>query len=160
MGSACCIIIASEYRLRIVPRAIHGASACLVDEQGRVLMIAREKEPFQDRREAVPRGDAYAFPGGNIEEGENAIDAARRELFEETGYRATGEPLANVVIEFTTRGTMVRIESFAFSEWSAPDSSKTKAELDAKWMTFEQALASRLAPGMHEALETFRKVVR
>jgi ADP-ribose pyrophosphatase YjhB (NUDIX family) len=114
-------------------------------------MIAREKEPFRD---------ALAFPGGSIEDGENAIDAARRELFEETGYRAIGEPFASIVIEFTSRGTMVRIESFAFSKWSAPDSSETKAELDAKWMTFEQALASRLAPGMHEALETFRKVVR
>jgi 8-oxo-dGTP pyrophosphatase MutT (NUDIX family) len=123
-------------------------------------MIVREKEPFRDRREPVPRGDALAFPGGSIEDGEDAIDAARRELFEETGYRAIGEPFASIVIEFTSRGTMVRIESFAFSKWSAPDSSKTKAELDAKWMTFEQALASRLAPGMHEALETFRKVVR
>ncbi|MEO7110412.1 MAG: NUDIX hydrolase [Polyangiaceae bacterium] len=140
-----------------MPRAIHGASACLVDEQARVLVIAREKEPFCDRREPVPRGGALAFPGGNIEDGEAAIDAARRELFEETGYRALGEPFASIVIEFTSRGTTtvsVRIESFAFSKWSAPES---PGEIAAQWMTFGDALAARLAPGMERALTEFQR---
>jgi ADP-ribose pyrophosphatase YjhB (NUDIX family) len=129
-----------------MPRAIHGASACLVDDRNRVLMIAREKEPFRD---------ALAFPGGRIEDGESAVEAARRELFEETGYRVIGEPFASIVIEFTSRGTMVRIESFAFSKWSAPES-----EIASKWMTFEEALASQLAPGMSKALVAFREATK
>ncbi|OGZ11690.1 MAG: hypothetical protein A3D67_03325 [Candidatus Lloydbacteria bacterium RIFCSPHIGHO2_02_FULL_51_22] len=39
-----------------------------------------------------PVGDfTYELPGGNIEPGENAFEAARREFLEETGY-ATGRP--------------------------------------------------------------------
>jgi 8-oxo-dGTP pyrophosphatase MutT (NUDIX family) len=129
----------------------------LVDDRGsgdrRVLMIAREKEPFRDQKEPVPRADALAFPGGSIEENESAVDAARRELFEETGYRAIGEPFASIVIEFTSRGTMVRIESFAFSRWTPPEGA---SELTPKWMTFDEALSSRLAPGMSKALVAFR----
>jgi ADP-ribose pyrophosphatase YjhB (NUDIX family) len=120
----------------------------LVDERNRVLMIAREKEPFRD---------ALAFPGGGIEDGESAVDAARRELLEETGYRAIGEPFATIVIELTSRGTMVRIESFAFSKWSAPES---EPEIASKWMTFEEALASQLAPGMSKALVAFREATK
>ena len=116
-------------------------------------MIAREKEPFRDRREPVPPGDALAFPGGGVESGEGAIDAARRELFEETGFRAIGDPFTRIVVEFTRGATNVHIDSFAFLEWTAPTS---RAELEPKWMTFGDALASRLAPGMQRALTEFQ----
>lgn len=34
----------------------------------------------------------YKFPGGGIEEGESLIDAAKKELLEETGYSTAGDP--------------------------------------------------------------------
>ena len=53
---------------------------CIVfDEQDRVLLIRRKNQPFQGQ---------YAFPGGFIETGETAENAARRELKEETGIEA------------------------------------------------------------------------
>ena len=51
--------------------------ACL-DHSGRVLIIKQTAGPFSG---------AWLLPGGNVERDEGLEDAARRELFEETGYR-------------------------------------------------------------------------
>jgi 8-oxo-dGTP diphosphatase len=52
--------------------------AC-VDEAGRVLVVKQTAGPF---------AGAWLLPGGNVERNERLEDAARRELLEETGYRA------------------------------------------------------------------------
>ena len=52
--------------------------AC-VDGTGRVLIVKQTAGPFSG---------AWLLPGGNVEPKERLEDAARRELFEETGYRA------------------------------------------------------------------------
>jgi 8-oxo-dGTP diphosphatase len=63
---------------------------------GRVLVARRTEEQHQ--------GGLWEFPGGRIESGEEPADAARRELEEETGLRATGvEPLVVVVHDYADR---------------------------------------------------------
>jgi 8-oxo-dGTP diphosphatase len=52
--------------------------AC-VDGVGRVLIVRQTAGPF---------AGAWLLPGGNVERDERLEDAARRELLEETGYRA------------------------------------------------------------------------
>jgi 8-oxo-dGTP diphosphatase len=52
--------------------------AC-VDGAGRVLIVKQTAGPF---------AGAWLLPGGNVERNERLEDAARRELLEETGYRA------------------------------------------------------------------------
>lgn len=52
---------------------------CIVvlnDDKTEILFCKRKKEPFKDR---------YNFIGGKIEDGENGLSAAYRELYEETG---------------------------------------------------------------------------
>ena len=64
-----------------IPRL--GASAC-VWKNGKVLLIQRENPP----------AGLWSLPGGHVEIGETALEAAHRELREETGITAD---LTNVV---------------------------------------------------------------
>jgi 8-oxo-dGTP pyrophosphatase MutT (NUDIX family) len=59
-----------------------GAFAAVFDSQGRVLVVQERKRPFR-----------FGFPGGRIEPGERAAEAAVRECWEETGVRVTVEHL-------------------------------------------------------------------
>jgi 8-oxo-dGTP pyrophosphatase MutT (NUDIX family) len=56
---------------------ISAVVACL-DRSGHVLIVKQTAGPFSG---------AWLLPGGNVERDERLDDAARRELFEETGYR-------------------------------------------------------------------------
>lgn len=108
-----------------------------------MLLIAREKEPLRE---------VLAFPGGRVEDDETTERAARRELEEETGHRAMGAPFAHRAVSFERAGARYEIESFAFAEWTrVGDGERTPI-----WIDPNEALARELAPGMREAIETFR----
>ncbi|MBJ6371260.1 NUDIX hydrolase [Sedimentitalea arenosa] len=68
-----------------------GAIAVLFD--GENVLLARRRNP--------PDAGLWGFPGGHVELGESALDAAAREVFEETGI--TAEPL-----EYLTNIDVVR----------------------------------------------------
>lgn len=59
-------------------RMVIGARAVLIDADGRVLLLRHTYMP------------GWHFPGGGVEPGETAAEAARREAEEETGFRVEG----------------------------------------------------------------------
>jgi ADP-ribose pyrophosphatase len=67
-----------------IHRAIvqHGGSAVMmpVDEEGRILLVRQYRLPA--------RKYLWELPAGRLDPGETVLKAARRELEEETGYRA------------------------------------------------------------------------
>jgi len=67
-----------------IKRAIvqHGGSAVMmpVDERGRILLVRQYRLPA--------RQYLWELPAGRVDAGETTLQAARRELAEETGFRA------------------------------------------------------------------------
>lgn len=73
---------------------IGGVRVVILDNQNRMLMVKQEHE---DR-------DIWMVPGGGIEEGENSVDAAVREIKEETGLDIEVGKLIWHVEEVSERG--------------------------------------------------------
>lgn len=70
-----------------LPIIAHGASI-ICRKEDRFLLVKRGKEPLKG---------SLAFPGGGVETGESAEDAARRELLEETGLHCTRLRLVDTI---------------------------------------------------------------
>jgi ADP-ribose pyrophosphatase YjhB (NUDIX family) len=77
-----CIVLSSG---REYPRYAIAAVGCVVVKDGKILLV---------KRGYPPREGMWAIPGGVIEVGETVVEAAVRELEEETGIRA--EPMGVV----------------------------------------------------------------
>jgi ADP-ribose pyrophosphatase YjhB (NUDIX family) len=72
-----------------------GVRVIVKDEKGRVLLVCQRHEGR----------DIWMLPGGAIEEGENAVEAAKREVLEETGLSISVEELIWHIEEVSpTRG--------------------------------------------------------
>jgi 8-oxo-dGTP diphosphatase len=63
-------------------RIVQTAAAVVVRDDGRLLLVRRGREPQRGR---------WSVPGGKVEPGETAAQAAVRETFEETGARVRAE---------------------------------------------------------------------
>ena len=116
---------------------VNCAGAVVRDSEGRVLLVLRANEPS--------RG-LWSVPGGRIEAGESARDAAAREVREETGLDVeVGELLLTadlgpyVVADYaaTVVGGTLRAGDDA---------------LDARWFTAAELAALPMSPGLLDAL--------
>jgi 8-oxo-dGTP diphosphatase len=100
-----------------------------------VLLIRRGWEPFEG---------CWALPGGHVDVGENILDAARRELREETGLTAHWLKLVGVYAD-PGRDPRGRYATFAYAAWGqeidelpAPSAGDDASE--ASWQPVDWAL--------------------
>jgi ADP-ribose pyrophosphatase YjhB (NUDIX family) len=112
------------YELKPMRPEVAAVSVAVV-RGDRVLLVKRARPPSQG---------LYAFPGGKVEPGETLEQAARRELFEETGLFARDfGPAAEILIEGAAEGHPVdyRLTVFAATyeggEAVADDDAETAA---------------------------------
>jgi 8-oxo-dGTP pyrophosphatase MutT (NUDIX family) len=74
------------------------AVAVVRDESGEACFLLTRRAPS-----LKAHGGQWALPGGGIEPGESAVDAALRELDEEVGVRAVDECVAGLLDDYVTR---------------------------------------------------------
>lgn len=120
------------------PPLIPAVSIALHDK-GRFLLVLRENPPDSG---------LWAFPGGKCEPGESGEDAARRELFEETGLNAGA--LAEIAVfevpaKKDGKPVLYRLAVFSASDWSGRAAAASDAA-DLRWAGPEDGLA--LVPGV------------
>ena len=111
------------------------------DAEGRVLLV-REN-------------GLWAIPGGRVEEGEGVMEAAEREVREETGYSVAIENLARVYelkwsgdyhLFFVFRGRIVRREG--------------EGSLDFKWFSLEEIKKVNTYPETYLLLKNIDKKIK
>jgi 8-oxo-dGTP diphosphatase len=126
------------------PRAAVSVAVCKGDE---VLLVRRGKGAYEG---------LWSLPGGSIALGEGAVDAARRELREETGLLALELSLGDVAgaIVRDNAGEIVShyvISVFAVDAWSGELAPGSDAS-DAKWCGPEARAALACTPGLEAAI--------
>ena len=78
----------------------------IIVKNHKVLMVKESKKECYGK---------FAFPAGHVENGENIIDAAKRELLEETGYKADLTKLFPI-ISFSGKRPMIMIHFLGSNE--------------------------------------------
>lgn len=82
---------------------LHCAAAMILDDDGRIFVQRRAAH-----RTLFP--DAWDIVGGHLEAGESAMEALRREIFEETGWRLTHVLAELPPVRYTGDDGRVRVE--------------------------------------------------
>jgi 8-oxo-dGTP diphosphatase len=127
------------------PSAVYLRTLCFVFHGDRVLLIQRTRDP-----------DAgyWNAPGGKIDRGEDPLDAARRELREETGLDAplVFRGVATVVVEQTGEHWTI----FLFSARVTDPAVAASAEGPLRWAAPDEVRALPVLPDIPLLLPALR----
>ncbi len=125
-----------------------------------VAVFRREDVLLVKRGKGIYRG-FWSLPGGAIELGETVLEAAGRELFEETGLLASNLTLSDVA-DAIVRDASGAVEThYTIAVFAAKEVSGTLCAaadaLDAGWFAPEDRSRLDLTPGLEQAIGKARK---
>lgn len=104
------------------------------------VVCIRDGEVLLIRRAKPPRKGEWSLPGGRIEHGERAVDAALRELREETGVEAEIVGLIDVIDGLFPGRHYVLIDYVA--RWVSGEPVADDDAADARFLPLAEALAA------------------
>ena len=112
----------------------------------------RDGKALIARRGRAPNQGLWSLPGGRIEFGETAAEAARRELLEETGVTAEVLGLAEIVeaIAHDEMGAATRhavILAYA-GRWTSGEPLTGEEALEIAWASPQEILGFETTPGL------------
>ncbi|EGF89927.1 ADP-ribose pyrophosphatase [Asticcacaulis biprosthecium C19] len=114
------------------------------------MVCRRGEEVLLIRRGRPPRLGEWSIPGGKVMWGENLIDAALRELAEETGIVATISHLVEVYEIIDSRFHYVLIDYAA--DWISGEPRPGDDADEARFFNMEEALKTVAQPDLRDVL--------
>jgi 8-oxo-dGTP pyrophosphatase MutT (NUDIX family) len=138
------------------PKPRQAGRAILRDKAGRVLLI----------HFVLPNMTFWATPGGGVEPGETALEAAHRELQEELGIavRLQG-PVHQAVGIFEFEGSLIEnTDNFFAGRWDGvprligATESESAALIEARWWTMEDVEQTREAIFPRDLAQVLRRL--
>lgn len=123
----------------------------VVHHEGRFLLVKRAKDP---------NANTWGFPGGHVELGETALDAAVRELSEETGVTATAQNyLTNLdVIARDAQGVVLfhYLLAVVVCSYGAGTAQAADDALEVGWFTVDEAKSLPQTPHLLKVMALIR----
>lgn len=138
--------------MRSRPRIILGAGA-LVHRRGRLLLVKRNERPSKG---------TWSFPGGAVEFGETVVDAAVREVKEETGLDVEVEELFDVVTYLPSeRGPTARNQIIVVDYLARPRNLRVRLNHESSdfgWFTPRQVRSLKTTGQLKALVERFDRM--
>lgn len=120
-----------------------------------VIVLNRNFEILAGKRKNNFRADMYGLPGGRSGVQEKLIDCAKRELFEETGLKASELEYLGVVREWQDSYTFIHF-IYVCREWKGKLLLKEPDKCEGwKWFDLED-LPTELLPGHRQGIEMLK----
>lgn len=136
----------------VIPRA---AVSVAVFREGKILLVKRGRPP------AI---GLWSLPGGHIETGETALDAARRELHEETAIEAKILGVAGLkdVIERNDQGSVLfhRVITVFYGIWGRGEVKAGSDARHAAWQDPGRLDAMAVTEGLQEIIANAKQYLR